>query len=90
MPHLTFYLTVGGDGKAVITGLRPVLRRVTGTERLGVYCRPGDWLLIRNLCSEWVEKALGAAPPAGKTLKLGVDVEVIEEVAALAAGRHAA
>jgi len=90
MPRLTLYLTVGGDGKAVITGLRPVLRRVTGTERLGVYCRPGDWLLIRNLCSEWVEKALGVAPPAGKPLKLGIDVAVIGGLDVVDASRPAA
>ena len=80
MPHVTFYLTVGGDGKAVMTGLEPVVRRIMGTERLGVYCRPGDWLLVRNLCREWVERTLGRLPPVGKPVKLKATMEILEEL----------
>lgn len=77
MPSLTFYLTIGGDGKGVMTGLQPVVRRVMGTERLGIYCRPGDWLLVRNLCREWVERMLGVLPPVGQPVKLKATMEIL-------------
>ena len=90
MPDVTFYLTVGDDGKAVMTGLQPVLRRVMGTERQGVYCRPGDWLLVRNLCREWVGRMLGVMPPVGKPIKVKATMEIVEELDPADLGRQVA
>lgn len=72
------YLTLGEDGKAVMTGHKPVMRRVLGTNRVGIYCHPGDWLLVRNLCPEWVEKGLGLLPPMNEPLRCRLTLEVID------------
>jgi len=64
------WLTMGEDGKGVLTGRPPVVTRVMGTRRKGVYPQPGDWLLVRGLCLEGVKRCLGHVPRVNEPIEV--------------------
>ena len=62
-PHqVRVFVTVGDDGKAVLSTREPIVRRVTGTKRRGLYCQPGDWMWIPGQCMEGINYMLGFTP----------------------------
>ena len=68
------YLTIGDDGLGVLTGSFPAIRCVVGTSRNGVYCRLGDWLLIRALCPEGLKEVLGYNPEKLKPIRVEMEI----------------
>ncbi len=69
---MRIYVTVGMDGKAVVSGRKPVSARVPGTDRLGLYprveCGVGDPLWIPGQCLEGIEWLLGFVPAVGESV----------------------
>ena len=72
------WFTMGEDEKGVLTGLRPIVARVCGTHRQGVYAQAGDWLLVRGLCAEGVQRMLGRVPEPNKPMKVDLQVVPVE------------
>jgi hypothetical protein len=68
------WLTIGEDGKGVLTGEYPVIARIRGTRRHGIYAEPGDWLLVRNLCLEGVEMTLGYVPATNEPVQVELQI----------------
>ena len=62
MTPMRCWLTMGDDGKGVLTHRRPIIERVEGTNRRGVYARAGDMVLLRALCPESIMAVLGHLP----------------------------
>jgi hypothetical protein len=63
-PHaVSVYITVGDDGKAVLSGREPIVSRVMGTKRRGLYPRPGEWLWVPGQCLEGIDHIMGFVPP---------------------------
>jgi hypothetical protein len=81
------WLTVGEDGKGVLTGEYPVIARIRGTRRHGVYAQPGDWLLVRSLCLEGVEMTLGYVPATNEPVR--VDLQILPISAEVEGGQPA-
>ena len=74
---IDLFLTIGEDGKGVLTFRRPIITQVLGTGRKGVYVQPGDPVLLRELCSEWVEKVLGFLPPVNSPIRCSVAINAL-------------
>ena len=81
------WLTMAEDRKGVLTGQPPIIARVQGTRRQGVYPQPGDWLLVRGLCEEGVTRVLGYLPVANEPVAVELEMRPSE---ARNVERHAA
>ena len=84
------WLTMGEDGKGVLTGRPPIITRVMGTRRKGVYPQPGDWLLVRGLCLEGVKRCLGHVPRVNEPVEVELTLApraVLDDGLAPAPGR---
>lgn len=55
------WITRDERGLYYVSGLRPVVKQIGGTERWGIYPRPGDMLWLDKLCEEGICHAFGHA-----------------------------
>ncbi|MFO7959007.1 MAG: hypothetical protein R6X33_18125 [Candidatus Brocadiia bacterium] len=73
------WLTLGDDDKAVISSMPPVIRRVVGTRRRGLYPEPGEWLWLPGLCLEGIEHVFGGLPAACRPTPCRLSLEPLEK-----------
>ena len=64
------YLTVGEDGKAAVSDRLPIMHRVAGTERTGLYPPPGSMVWVPGQCLEAVAWLLEEVPPVNEPVAL--------------------
>lgn len=60
-----------------LTGLKPIIMLVMGTERQAVYIRPSDPFGVRHLCADVVEPALGFRPDPLEVVEVELSIRLI-------------
>lgn len=73
------WLTLGDDDKAVISSMPPVIRRVVGTGRRGLYPEPGEWLWLPGLCLKGIEYVFGSLPAARRPTPCRLSIQPLGE-----------
>lgn len=73
------YVTVGDDGKAVLSRRPPIVRRIAGTGgRRGLYPEPGELIWVPGQCLEGIDWVMGRLPVPCEPMRCRLTLEPLE------------